>query len=84
LFACPHTGVALAALFKLVTRGEIQATDRVVVVSTAHGLKFTDFKVGYHNASLQGVEARYRNPPIELEADYAAVSEAINRQIEIR
>ena len=45
LFNCPHTGVALAALEKLVARGEIRAHERVVVVSTANGLKFTDFKV---------------------------------------
>ena len=48
LFTCPHTGVALVALFKLFERGEIKPDDRVVVVSTAHGLKFPDFKVRYH------------------------------------
>ncbi|MCK4832468.1 MAG: threonine synthase, partial [Anaerolineales bacterium] len=47
MYCCPHTGVALAVLFKLVERGEIQSSDRVVVISTAHGLKFTGFKVGY-------------------------------------
>src|SRR5690606_14524218 len=31
MYTCPHTGVALAVLFKLVQRGEIQSTDRVVV-----------------------------------------------------
>ena len=58
MYACPHTGVALAALFKLVQRGEIKASDRVVVISTAHGLKFTDFKVGYHEDKLAEVESR--------------------------
>src|SRR5215213_4431556 len=33
MYTCPHTGVALAVLFKLVERGEIQAHERVVVVS---------------------------------------------------
>lgn len=83
LYTCPHTGVALAALEKLVTRGEIKATDRVVVISTAHGLKFTDFKVGYHDhkarGALEGVEARYANPPLVLPAEYEAVSAAIDR-----
>lgn len=79
LYTCPHTGVALAALEKLVARGEIKATDRVVVISTAHGLKFTDFKVGYHDRTLEGVTARYANPPVELPADYGAVSAAIDR-----
>jgi threonine synthase len=38
LFNCPHTGVALAAMRKLQKRGVIQPGDRVVVISTAHGL----------------------------------------------
>jgi threonine synthase len=37
-------GVALAALTKLRERQVIGAEDRVVVVSTAHGLKFTHSK----------------------------------------
>ncbi len=81
MYCCPHTGVALAALFKLVGRGEIQPQDRVVVVSTANGLKFTDFKVGYHAAKLDEVAARYANPPIELPADTGKVRDAIAREL---
>lgn len=40
------TGVALAALTKLRERGVIGPNDRTVVVSTAHGLKFTQVGVG--------------------------------------
>jgi len=78
-FACPHTGVALAALEKLAARGVVRRDDRVVVISTAHGLKFTDFKVGYHDQKLQDVVSRHANPPIELPPDIAAVNQAINR-----
>jgi len=81
LYTCPHTGVALAALFKAQARGEIQPTDRVVVISTAHGLKFTDFKVGYHDARLQDVVSRYANPPVELPADVGAVRAAIDERL---
>ena len=81
LYTCPHTGVALAALEKLVARGVIQAHERVVVISTAHGLKFTDFKVGYHDRTLAGVAPRYANPPVELPAEYSAVSAAIDRRV---
>jgi threonine synthase len=81
LYTCPHTGVALAVLFKLIERGEIQRNDRVVVISTAHGLKFTDFKVGYHDGVLADVVARYRNPPVELPADYDAVRRAIDKAV---
>jgi threonine synthase len=38
------TGVALAATSKLVQSRMIPSASRVVVISTAHGLKFTEFK----------------------------------------
>ncbi len=84
LFTCPHTGVALVALFKLFERGEIKPDDRVVVVSTAHGLKFPDFKVRYHEGTLaeQGIEAPYQNKPVEVEAEYEKVRAAILNSIE--
>ncbi|HOT91280.1 MAG TPA: threonine synthase [Anaerolineae bacterium] len=78
MYCCPHTGVALAVLFKLIERGEIRRHDRVVVISTAHGLKFTDFKVAYHDRALADVIARHANPPVELPADYEAVQRAID------
>lgn len=46
MFNCPHTGVALAALIKLRANSTIAPSDRTVVISTAHGLKFTHSKVG--------------------------------------
>jgi threonine synthase len=81
MYSCPHTGVALAALFKLVDRGEIRARDRVVVISTAHGLKFTDFKVDYHNGDLQGISALRRNPPVEIAADVTTVREVLQQRL---
>jgi threonine synthase len=81
MYCCPHTGVALAVLFKLVERGEVKPSDRVVVISTAHGLKFTDFKVGYHDQILKDVIARQANPPLELPAEYSAVNRAIDQAI---
>jgi threonine synthase len=84
LFNCPHTGVALAAMEKLLNRGVIARDERVVVISTAHGLKFVDFKVRYHQMALDGVEARHPNPPIELPARYPVVRDEMLRQIEHR
>jgi threonine synthase len=81
LYSCPQTGVALAVLFKLVERGEIVPDQRVVVISTAHGLKFTRFKVGYHEGALAEVVARHANPSLELPADAQAVRQAIDRSI---
>ena len=84
LFTCPHTGVALAALTKLAARGEVKNTDEVVVVSTASGLKFADFKVGYHEDKLAEVTPRYRNVPVELPERYDAVREALLRGLDVR
>jgi threonine synthase len=78
MFNCPHTGVALAALIKLVERRVISSRDRVVVISTANGLKFTDFKVRYHDRALDGMTAPYANRPVELPDDYDAVRRAID------
>ncbi|MEM6427261.1 MAG: threonine synthase [Cyanobacteria bacterium P01_D01_bin.128] len=81
MFACPHTGVALAVLSKLVKRGVIQSSDRTVVVSTAHGLKFTDFKVGYHESRLEDVTSQYANPAVHLPADADAVKAEIQKRL---
>jgi threonine synthase len=78
MFNCPHTGVALAALIKLVERRVIGPRDRVVVISTANGLKFTDFKVRYHDRALDGMAAPHANRPVELPDDYDAVRRAIS------
>jgi threonine synthase len=79
LFTCPHTGVALAALTKLAARGEITRDHRVVVISTASGLKFVDAKVGYHEGRLPGVDTfRNRNRPVELPERYDAVRDALH------
>jgi threonine synthase len=82
MFNCPHTGVALAALRKLVDRKVVRSNERVVVISTAHGLKFADQKAAYHMGSLEGVRPGYRNTPVELPADPAQVSRTIARHVE--
>jgi threonine synthase len=82
MYSCPHTGVALATLFKLVERGDVGPSDRVVVLSTAHGLKFTDFKIGYHENTLSEVSARYANLPLEVEADLEEISRVIDQMSE--
>lgn len=84
LFSCPHTGVALAVLFKLVERGTIAPHDRVVVISTANGLKFPEFKIKYHQSQLQDVQSRYANLPVDLPADYDRVREVILRTLDRR
>ena len=77
LFNCPHTGVALACMKKLIATGEIKKSDRVVVISTAHGLKFSEFKTGYHDGTLKDVTSNFRNQFLNLPADPEKVNSAI-------
>ena len=79
-FNDPHTGVALAALIKLVQRRVIAPTDRVVVISTAHGLKFVEMKVKYHQRELE-FPSRHANEPVELPARLDAVKEALQKSL---
>ena len=83
MFNDPHTGVALAALIKLLKAGKIDKSERVVVISTAHGLKFTEMKVKYHQHQLD-FPCRYANQPIELPPRLDAVKEALDTALEQR
>jgi threonine synthase len=69
-FNDPQTGVALAATMKLTRNGTIPKGSSVVVISTAHGLKFIDFKLQFHN-----------NPPLEVPASVEAVRAALDRRL---
>jgi threonine synthase len=80
MFNCPHTAVALAALEKLIARRDIKKSDRVIVISTANGLKFSEFKTAYHTRSLPDVAPQFANPPVELPNDYDAVRTAIEHR----
>ncbi len=79
MFNCPHTGVALAALRKLIDRKIIRPKERVVVISTAHGLKFAEQKTAYHLGEIEGVHSKYANQPLEIEARLGTVTDAIKR-----
>src|SRR5579862_6137190 len=79
MFNDPHTGVALAVLRKLVTGKLIRPKQRVVVISTAHGLKFADQKTAYHLGQIPGVRSTHANRPVEIQADLRQVNESIRR-----
>lgn len=84
LYTCPHTGVALGALFQLREKGVIDKDEEVVVVSTAHGLKFTEFKVQYHEQTLAGISSKYANPVFKAKAELGAVADILKREMAAR
>ena len=84
MYTCPHTGVALAVLMKLIDRQVLSRNDRTIIISTAHGLKFSEFKVGYHEGKLDGINSRYANTPISAEPDAELVREILDREFRKR
>lgn len=82
LFSCPHTGVALAVLIKLLKKKTIRHDEKVVVISTAHGLKFPEFKINYHENKLEEVTPRFVNLPVEVPPRYDAVRTAVYKKLE--
>ena len=77
LYTCPQTGVALAGAERLALDGTIGSNDRVVIIATAHGLKFTEFKAGAdRGACATGV---LRSP-----ATTTSVSDLVRRALDAR
>ena len=83
MFNCPHTGVALACLLKLAKRGVIGRRERVIVISTAHGLKFTEFKARYHEGKVEFPSA-YANHPVPMGSEPEEVVAALHRVLDKR
>ncbi|WRX26398.1 Tryptophan synthase beta chain-like [Theobroma cacao] len=79
MFTCPHTGVALTALIKLRKSGVIGPTDKTVVVSTAHGLKFTQSKIDYHSKDIKDMACRFANAPVQVKADFGSVMDVLKK-----
>jgi len=72
LALCPNSAVALAGAAKLRAEGVIRKDDLVVVVATAHALKFSGAAAAYHEG-----KNRWSNPPCRLPATLSAVLEAL-------
>lgn len=82
MFNCPHTGVALSALTKLREAGTISPSDRTVVVSTAHGLKFTQSKVAYHSREIEQMACSLANPPVAVPEDFGSVMDVLQKKLQ--
>lgn len=80
-FNDPQTGVALAVTMKLARTGAIPTGSRVVVISTAHGLKFVDFKLRFHQGQLSGGDKSFQNLPIEVPSNIDAVRRALDGRL---
>ncbi|NNM25730.1 MAG: threonine synthase [Phycisphaerales bacterium] len=70
---CPNSGVALAGLRKLRAAGTIPADASVVVILTAHGMKFSQVDVAYHTGALAHCPPTHPNAPEPIAASIEAV-----------
>ena len=80
-FNCPHTGVAISVFEKLVKNKTIKKSDKVVIISTAHGLKFVDSKIDYHLEKLTGISNTYSNLPINVDNSIDDVMKVLDTEI---
>jgi len=68
----------LGGLKKLITSGIIKSQDKAIVISTAHGLKFSQFKLDYHSNAVNGFSPGNTNEIQIIKADQNIVQEKIN------
>ena len=74
---CPNSGVAVAGARRLRQEGVINAGDRVVVIATAHGSKFSTTTMPYHTDGRWS--ARRANPPARVPASLDHIRRALDR-----
>ncbi|CAM6054115.1 unnamed protein product [Sphagnum tenellum] len=83
MFTCPCTRVALTALQKLRDQGVIGPNDRTVVLSMAHGLKFTQSKVQYHSRELVNISNKFASPPVQAADSFGAVLDVLGQKLSL-
>ena len=77
VYICPNSATAVAGFLKARAASLIGADERVVVVATAHGCKFSQTTIDYHTGRLPGITPHRANRVIELVADAGAVERAL-------
>lgn len=70
---CPNSAVAVAGVKKLVDSEVIAEGEKVVVVLTAHGSKFSSSAMEYH----ENADNRYANQPVYLPPDLSAIEKEL-------
>ena len=73
VYICPNSSTAVAAFIKARSAGVIGRDDRVVIVATAHGCKFSQATIEYHGGRFPGTEPKWANRVIEVDADVKAI-----------
>ena len=51
------------------------------MVSTAHGLKFTQSKIDYHSSDIKDMACQFANPPVSVKADFWSVMDVLKKYL---
>ena len=70
---CPNSAVAVAGAMKLRNHNTIEANDKVVIILTAHGSKFSNTAVNYH----QNTSNKYANKTTTIQPDISELEKII-------
>ncbi len=73
VYICPNSATAVAAFLQAREQGMIVPDERVVIVATAHGCKFSQATIDYHRGRLPGVSPRFANRIAEITADVGVI-----------
>jgi threonine synthase len=73
VYICPNSATAVAGFLKARDAGTIRPRDRVVIVATAHGCKFSQVAIDYHGERLHGVIPARANRVLEVAAETGAI-----------
>ena len=73
----PASCATVAGLRRLVASGTIAEDAHVVGVLTGHVLKDPELVVGYHQGTLDGLQAPHANPPVQAEGTLGGVLAAM-------
>jgi len=73
VYICPNSATAVAVFLKARSAGVIGRDERVVIVATAHGCKFSQAAIDYHGGRLPGITPVRANKIVEIEASARAI-----------
>ena len=78
VFICPNSATAVAGFLKARAAGMVARDERVVIVATAHGCKFSGATIGYHGGALPGIRPARANRVVEIEAEPRALERLLD------
>ena len=82
VYICPNSATAVAGFLKARAEGIIGRDERVVIVATAHGCKFSNATIGYHGPGLPGIVPGRANRVVEIEAEPRALERLLEAGVE--